>query len=254
MELWKGAPRMSKKPLAGFFVLKSPITLEPFEGGPSEEEDIFTPSMFMERRNAEGTPIGLAIDLTTDASGGKRLYEASEWEDWDVKYVQLPCAPPLPIGEKSHSISTWFEAPPPEELCQKFISVVTDFWANDLNKRRYVAVHCVTGINVSGYMICRFLMQFGTLMRSLASFAEVRPPGIYSVEILEALFRASETTVPTPQAWKPPSAPAWHPIRQRALGKPAVPIFSEAGASDRGHRASLVDENIAKGRACGKGS
>ncbi|KAL3895877.1 MAG: hypothetical protein SGPRY_013406, partial [Prymnesium sp.] len=208
---------MAASPLGGFIAMKAPTTLDGGEGGPEDEEDVFTPSMFMERQVEKGRQIGLVIDLTAPPQGGKRMYEAEEWEDWDVKYATLPCAPSLP--------SPVAEAVPPEDVCAAFISACSNFWREEKNHRRYIAVHCLTGFNLSGYMIVRYLLQRGPLLKALSLFSAHRPPGIYSIEILEALFKHSGTPLPQPQQWKPPPPPPWHPLPQRAFGKPAVPLF-----------------------------
>lgn len=239
LAIWKGAPRMAGAPLGGFIALKAPITLEAADGGPDDEEDAFSPTMFMQRQTAQGRSVGLVIDMCAEQPGGKRLYEASEWDDWDVAYESIPCAPPLLSGKipaDDASTSTdplWAESPPSEEQCQTFISVCSNFWRQEANHKRYIAVHCVTGINLAGYMIVRYLLQRGPLTKALDLFATHRPPGIYSVDLLEALWKSTGTPLPPAQQWRPPPPPSWHPLRQRVIGKPAVPLFNGISALDK---------------------
>ena len=222
MEVWKEAPRVGA-PCVGFIPFKSPM-----REGAADEEDVWTVSLFMERQAGLGRAVGLCIDLTSAKPGKRRLYDAAEWtDDWDVAHVSIPCAPPLteantqsspssPPGPDKPPPKLWEEGVPPESAVEAFIAAATEFWAQPTNSRRHVAVHCVTGINVAGYMISRFLMRKAPVNRVLAAFATSRPPGIYSTELLEALWRAglgAEASLPTPGALLPrPVAPAWHPL------------------------------------------
>ena len=79
--------------VGGFLPLKCPLAAGT-EG--VDEGDTFTVSMFMERQISAKRSVGLCIDLTSPSAGGKRLYESTEWDDWDVAHVGIPCAPPVP--------------------------------------------------------------------------------------------------------------------------------------------------------------
>ena len=221
------------KPVTGFLPLKAPIDLAAHQDDADEEFE-FNVSMFMERQAADGHLIGLVVDLTTPQPDGTKLYDTEEWSrDWDVEYVSLPCTPPLSEKAWDGESAPWVEPVPSEEAVNKFIATVGRFWSQPQNQRRHVAVHCVTGINVSGAMIARFLMRNANVGPVLAAFARSRPPGIYSPDILEAIWRAKLADTPMPGGkkttdggWVQPQPPKWHPLPYRAIDR-----TSAAGAS-----------------------
>jgi hypothetical protein len=247
--VWLGAPRMGA-PVTGFLAFKTPVdfalAFDDEKEAPDEEHE-FTVSMFMEKNASVGRSVGLCVDLTTPQSDDRRLYDTEEWSrDWDVEYLSLPCAPPLP--ETGAAASAWVEAAPSEKIVASFISAVVRFWAEPANRRRHVAVHCVTGVNLAGYLIVRFLMRNAPAAPTLAAFAKSRPPGIYAPELLEAAFRAGSAELSANAkrpasadgGWVQPTPPSWHPLPYRAVDrtaappKPAVPTFSAGGDSGSG--------------------
>ena len=196
LSVWKGATRMSP-PVVGFLPLKTPIDAADIE---IDEEDEFTVSMFMERQAADGRSVGLCVDLTAAQPSGTRLYDTEEWaRDWDVQYVSLPCAPPLAEATQGSSTS-WIEGVPPDELVTKFLATVDEFWAQPQNRRLHIAVLCVTGVNLSAYMIARFGMRVAPLERALGAFVASRRQGLYAPDLLEDLWRhAAAGGQPGPQ-------------------------------------------------------
>ena len=235
LSIWLSAPRIGK-PLTGFIPLKTPIDWDmcgdasKFSDEFKEEHD-FSVSMFMERQLTEERSVGLVVDLTTPQSDGRRLYDTDEWNrDWDVEYLALPCAPPLPEGEAAPA-ADWSEPVPSEEMVHGFIGAVARFWAQPQNQRRHVAVHCVTGINVAGFMIARFLARNAPVGRVLAAYSRHRPPGIYSPDLLEAVWHAGLMATPsgggpkpsaTDGGWVQPHPPTWHPLVYRAVDRSAA--------------------------------
>ena len=228
---WLGAPRMGA-PCTGFIPLKAPmdfaVAFESATEQPPEEECEFTVTQFMERQASDSRAVGLCIDLTTPQPDGRQLYDTDEWKrDWDVEYVRLPCAPPVQFKDVEAASS---EPVPEEAVVNRFIAVVSRFWANPANHRRHVAVHCVTGVNVAGYMIARFLMRNAPVGKTLNALAKCRPPGIYSPDLLEAAWRAGSASASAnskrPAAadggWVQPSPPSWHPLSFRAVDRSAA--------------------------------
>jgi len=213
LSIWKGAPRVGT-PFVGFIPMKAPIETK---GIVLDEEDEFTVSMFMDRQNLAGRSVGLCIDLTSLQPSVNQLYDTAEWSrDWDVEYLSLPCAPPLSEAEPG---TEWRESVPSEEIVSQFIAAVERFWASPANGRRHIAVHCVTGVNVAGYMIARFGMRVAPLDRVLGAIAASRPPGVYAPEFLEALWEHAPASS-VADSWVQPQPPAWHPIVFRTIALP----------------------------------
>ena len=96
---WTAAPRLPARPVAGFLPTKAPISLPSAQ--PEDEGDRYDVSMFMDRQTSALRSVGMCVDTTVPQSGA-RLFEASEWDDYDVKHVAVPCSPLLPAapGEK----------------------------------------------------------------------------------------------------------------------------------------------------------
>lgn len=85
--------------------------------------------------------IGLVIDLTnTD-----RYYKKTEWADHGVKYLKLNC-PGHEVNER-------------EDLVQDFINAVKEFVNDKENDGKLIGVHCTHGLNRTGYLICRYMID-----------------------------------------------------------------------------------------------
>ena len=225
--------------VAGFLPLKCPLAA----GTEAVDEgDTFTVSMFMERQISDKRSIGLCIDLTSPSAGGKRLYESTEWDDWDVAHVSIPCAPPMPAAAAAGELP---ETLPAESVVEKFVATAGAFWGDEKNRSRFIAVHCVTGINTAGYLIARYLMRVAPLERGLKAIAAARPPGVYCPRMLEALWAKAEGATPTAEQRAPPEPPEWHKLRNRAP-KPPVPLF-DAGAGAAAGAKRAADDAPAAG-------
>ena len=243
---WLGAPRMGA-PVTGFLALKAPIdfaTAFGDDGTPPDEEHEFNVTMFMERQASDGRPVGLVVDLTSPQPSGRKLYDTDEWtNDWDVQYFSLPCTPPLPETLLDpDDDSAWVEPVPSEAIVDDFIKAVERFWANPANRKQHVAVHCVTGVNIAGYLIMRFLTRTAPVGPTLAAFAKSRPPGIYSPDVLEAIWSqqaALQASGKRPASadggWVQPQPPSWHPLKYRAVDRTAGAASAAAAkSSDEG--------------------
>ena len=224
---WAEIPRMGQ-PVAGFLPLKTPRTTPP------DDESMFDVSMFVERQQSLGRSVGLCINLCGGKAKAAETYDTAEWDQWDVAYKAIACAD---------------EAVPAEEAVDAFVAAVGSLWSDPLKRKLYVAVHCATGFNVTGYMICRYLMRVGAVERAVAAFAAARAPGIYDGELLAALAdKSSATPKPTLDA---PAPPAWHPAagvkatagkRKRAEAMPPPPPPKPAAAASSGAAASSSAE------------
>lgn len=207
LQLWTDCPRQGRV-LRGFVPHKVPLDDATSDALGIEEGDRFTTTMLVERQILAKAPIGLAISLlmqpprapaASGAAGSSDPWAAAmtEWEDWDIEFANVPCAAPLAIG--TEGLSGFSEQLPPTQLVTQFIERCAAFWAissdggaaPNSNAQRCIAVHCNTGYNVSGYLICHFLIAANhvPVQTALAAFAEARPPGIYNRAFIEALFR-----------------------------------------------------------------
>uniref|UniRef100_A0A915Q0V7 Tyrosine specific protein phosphatases domain-containing protein n=1 Tax=Setaria digitata TaxID=48799 RepID=A0A915Q0V7_9BILA len=106
-----------------------------------DEQDIFETKTLLNMANAVGKKIGLVIDLTaTD-----KYYDPHEWTDAGVKYDKIWC-----VGHRVHTQN---------ENIQKFYSTVSDFLSRHIHTGELIGVHCTHGVNRTGYMICRYLIE-----------------------------------------------------------------------------------------------
>ncbi|KAM3925680.1 RNA/RNP complex-1-interacting phosphatase isoform 2-T2 [Leptodactylus fuscus] len=99
----------------------------------------FTPSdlvMEVEKQNEE---LGLIVDLTCT----ERYYSPSE----------------LPRNIKHLKIFTMGKAVPSDEVIKKFKSTVKQYLSQNSENNKLVGVHCTHGLNRTGYLICRYLID-----------------------------------------------------------------------------------------------
>lgn len=156
---WRECPRTGQ-PCAGFIPMKCPLP----PSSSVDAEHHFTPSMFVEQQVAKGRSVGLCIDLTSPSASGRHLYDPSEWDDWDVQYSSLELAPAggpeLPL----------VETVPSEEGVGFFCDVVSRF--QQAHSQLFIAVHCLTGFNTTGFLIVSFLARRGPIAKALEAFAK----------------------------------------------------------------------------------
>lgn len=129
-----------------------------------DAEHHFTPTMFVERQVAKGLSVGLCIDLTSPSASGRRLYDPSEWDDWDVQHCSLEVAPP---GGPDLQL---VETVPSEEAVTAFRDLVTRFWQE--HSKLAIAVHCLTGFNTTGFLVVSFLARRAPVAKALDAFAK----------------------------------------------------------------------------------
>lgn len=105
-------------------------------GVPLEEE--FTPTQLMERLHAKGYELGLVIDLTNTF----RYYNGETFETVGVSYYKIKCP-----GQEI----------PPDHVYNELATKLKSFLSQQ--GHRLVAVHCTHGLNRTGYLICRYLIE-----------------------------------------------------------------------------------------------
>ncbi|KAL8152899.1 hypothetical protein V2J09_010659 [Rumex salicifolius] len=154
-----------------------------------------------------GKQIGLVVDLTnTD-----RYYSHSEFKKDGTKHLKIRCQ-----GRDSV---------PDNESVNHFVFEVAQYIAQQSSKKekKCVFVHCTHGHNRTGYMIAHYLirMQSMSVTEAVQKFADVRPPGIYKPDYIDALYTFYHE--PKPEWIMCPSTPEWKRSSDFDLNGEAVP-------------------------------
>ncbi|EFO18445.1 dual specificity phosphatase [Loa loa] len=126
-----------------FVAFKTPLRHSYFlnRGDEFDVENIFETKNLLHMANAAGKQIGLVIDLTATT----KYYDPREWTDVGVKYEKIWCM--------GHHINIQVEN------IEKFYNVVNDFLSKHVHTGELIGVHCTHGLNRTGYMICRYLIE-----------------------------------------------------------------------------------------------
>ncbi|CAI5441138.1 unnamed protein product [Caenorhabditis angaria] len=124
-----------------FVPFKTPLDSSFFAGKNMPQELQFDVASLINMAQRAGKQLGLVIDLTnTD-----RYYKKSEWADYDVGYIKLNC-PGHEVNER-------------EDLVEEFIKICKDFIEDPQNDGKLIGVHCTHGLNRTGYLICRYMID-----------------------------------------------------------------------------------------------
>ncbi|CAA92703.2 RNA/RNP complex-1-interacting phosphatase homolog [Caenorhabditis elegans] len=124
-----------------FVPFKTPLDSSFFDGKNMPVELQFGVKTLISLAQQANKQIGLVIDLTnTD-----RYYKKTEWADHGVKYLKLNC-PGHEVNER-------------EDLVQDFINAVKEFVNDKENDGKLIGVHCTHGLNRTGYLICRYMID-----------------------------------------------------------------------------------------------
>uniref|UniRef100_A0A0M3HPQ4 TYR_PHOSPHATASE_2 domain-containing protein n=1 Tax=Ascaris lumbricoides TaxID=6252 RepID=A0A0M3HPQ4_ASCLU len=124
-----------------FIPFKTPLGSNFFTKHGSNLGDVFETKTLLAYVRKHGEEIGLVIDLTaTD-----RYYDPREWTERGVEYAKIKC-----MGHTAHG---------QEENIRRFFDTVTAFLTQNADNSRLIGVHCTHGINRTGYMICRYLVE-----------------------------------------------------------------------------------------------
>uniref|UniRef100_A0A914CC28 Tyrosine specific protein phosphatases domain-containing protein n=1 Tax=Acrobeloides nanus TaxID=290746 RepID=A0A914CC28_9BILA len=123
---------------ARFIAFKTPLKQSFFKENDAMRFEVI--NVISSLRNLEST-LGLVIDLTnTD-----RYYDSQLWSSHGIQYVKLRC----PGHEVNKS----------EQHVQRFIDIVSKFFTENPENGKIVGVHCTHGLNRTGYLICRYLID-----------------------------------------------------------------------------------------------
>ncbi|XP_072177800.1 mRNA-capping enzyme-like [Diadema setosum] len=147
-------------------------------------DESFTPANLLDILKEKNLRLGLVIDLTATT----RYYNPQVFQENDVQYVK--------IFTQGHVV-------PSDDVIQQFTSAVSDFeQSNDAGTSDYViGVHCTHGVNRTGYLICRYLIEHKEFepAKAIEAFAKARGYPIERQNYLDSLLGLTENgeTVPT---------------------------------------------------------
>lgn len=184
---WLHCPRKSN----GFIVNKFIAFKTPLSSAYRSQmnlQDLFEPSMLFDYIKLLNARLGLWIDLTKTT----RYYDRTTIEEKGVQYIKLSC--------QGHGET------PTMEQTQAFIEIVTNFVKKQ--PLDLIGVHCTHGFNRTGFLIISYLVERldFTVETAIATFAEVRPPGIYKQDYIDELYKRYD---PSAQPQIAPEIPDW---------------------------------------------
>ncbi|RAL39285.1 unnamed protein product [Cuscuta campestris] len=158
-----------------------------------------------------GRTLGLVIDLTNTT----RYYSPQDFRKEGIKHVKIMCK-----GRDSV---------PDNESVNLFVYEVLQFIARQKNTKKYILVHCTHGHNRTGYMIVHYLMRTMpiSVTQAIQEFAEVRPPGIYKPDYIDALYAFYHEK--KPEAVVCPPTPEWKRSCEFDLNGDAMPDDDDDG-------------------------
>lgn len=73
---------------------------------------------------------------------------------------------------------------------EQFPSFIQNVKSITVKENELIAVHCTHGCNRTGYMIIRYLVEYGDMSidDAVSLFNSCRPPGVYKKDYLDSLF------------------------------------------------------------------
>uniref|UniRef100_A0A0B7BC14 Tyrosine specific protein phosphatases domain-containing protein n=2 Tax=Arion vulgaris TaxID=1028688 RepID=A0A0B7BC14_9EUPU len=127
------SPMGSIVPGTKFIAFKVPLKEELLK--PVEEKDRFSPAILMKLLNEQGLKLGGVIDLTFTY----KYYNGEEFLKNSVGYKK--------VFTPGHVV-------PDQSVFQEFAHAVKSF-----DDDRIIGVHCTHGVNRTGYLICRYMIE-----------------------------------------------------------------------------------------------
>ncbi|VDM41265.1 unnamed protein product [Toxocara canis] len=161
-------------PNTRFIVFKTPLNGSLAKKVPKEKR--FDVSHLLRTVAERGLTLGLVIDLTdTD-----RYYDHADIEGMCIDYEKINC-PGRGFVER-------------DDLVKTFNAVVDSFMNSNPDNETVIGVHCTHGVNRSGYLICRFLIdRLGWSSHdAIDAFERARGYPIERGAYVQALHRASK--------------------------------------------------------------
>ncbi|KAL4612007.1 hypothetical protein ACB092_08G167400 [Castanea dentata] len=207
---WLECPAVGEE-ICGF-ILPSKVPLCDSFKVPHEKR--FSFKQLIHQQRVLGRKIGLVVDLTNTT----RYYPVWDLKNEGIKHVKIQCK-----GR---------DAVPDNVSVNKFVHEVSQFISRQRSiNKDHVVVHCTHGHNRTGYMIVHYIMRSlfpasVSVTQAINVFAEARPPGIYKLEYIDALYafyhekkpRDIVVCPPTPE-WKRSSDAAVAPLHETTHGE-----------------------------------
>ncbi|XP_022339320.2 uncharacterized protein LOC111134511 isoform X1 [Crassostrea virginica] len=117
---------------------KVPLKKELCENLPEKEQ--FTPKNLLSLVSGLGHQLGMVIDLTFT----RKYYSAFEFKDEGVRHEK--------IFTEGHNV-------PNDDVVYRFFDTLESFFLEQPDEKQVVGVHCTHGINRTGYVVCRYLIE-----------------------------------------------------------------------------------------------
>ncbi|XP_068746575.1 RNA/RNP complex-1-interacting phosphatase homolog [Montipora capricornis] len=121
-----------------------------------KQSERFTPQDLLFRMKCKKQKLGLVVDFTNTF----RYYDHQEFSNRGILYQKIKC-----IGRQI----------PSEDVVTRFKTEACRFLANDTTGS-LIGVHCTHGLNRSGYIVCRYLIECRgyTPERAIEAFSKAR--------------------------------------------------------------------------------
>lgn len=164
------------KPMKGTRFIAFKVPLDKTFSDKLNQQLWFTPDILAKTIKEQGHQLGLIIDLTNTS----RYYNP-----WDVQNA----------GIEYQKIMTEGKLVPSRNIQKRFNAVVNDFLARNTDNGALIGVHCTHGLNRTGYMICRYMIDFlkFTPDEAVEVFNEARGYDIERENYLEDLKNQSRS-------------------------------------------------------------
>ncbi|XP_078494161.1 RNA/RNP complex-1-interacting phosphatase-like [Ciona intestinalis] len=139
---------------------------------PVKADERFTCSDVVTEAKRRNMEIGFVIDLS---SSSYKYYHPDSFVEKGIKYQKLHV--------KGQTI-------PKTDVVASFINLVKTFISENLENDLVIAVHCLHGLNRSGYLICQYLIQENGLepQRAIEIFNSARGHNMEREKYLESLL------------------------------------------------------------------
>uniref|UniRef100_K1PZ87 RNA/RNP complex-1-interacting phosphatase n=1 Tax=Magallana gigas TaxID=29159 RepID=K1PZ87_MAGGI len=104
------------------------------------EDEQFTPKKLVAMVSEQGHRLGMVVDLTFT----KKYYAAFEFKGQGVRHEK--------IFTEGHNV-------PNDDVVYRFFDTLESFFKECQDENQVVGVHCTHGINRTGYVVCRYMIE-----------------------------------------------------------------------------------------------